>query len=111
MSNRFIVVLVDYVGRRIIGEAISDTALPIIKVKNPLILKEVVDQTNKSVHLSISPIFHTFEVTEKEIKWTTKFIADEDLSSSYDQFVERIRAKRNTNIEVVGQMPTPQVIG
>jgi len=110
---RVIVVLVDYVGRQIIGEALSDCQKPVIKVKDPLIIREVVDQNKRAVNLSISPIFHTFEVPESEIKWTTKFIADQALVNSYDEYVRRIKAKRS-NIEVVSSVPAnivPRVSG
>ena len=111
MFKKVIVVLVDHVGRRLMGEAISNCEAPSIKLKNPLVIKEVVGQDQRSVHLNISPVFHTFDLPEKEVKWTTKFIAPKELVADYERFVDQIKAKRSSNLEVVGSLPTnlPQV--
>jgi len=100
-----IVVLVDAAGRCFIGEIIS-TSSDIIVLKDPLYIKELIDKVNNAVHLSMSPVFHTFEVNKKEIRWISKFTPPEQISNEYKNYIQRIKAKRTSNLEIVSSIPS-----
>ena len=106
-------VMVDHIGRRFIGVVEGDANEPIVILKDPLIMNEKVDPRAGSVSLTYSPVFHTFEVDEITVKWTTKFPAKKILAEDYQKYVNAIRVKRHSNIDIVPGMPAnlPQVGG
>ena len=97
-----ILVVTDSIGRQFLGSIVEDKGETIILSSPILMLERVIEPPR--VELQFQPVCHTFDVPQIEVRWTSKFLAPEVLVSTYEQFMQKIRAARS-GIELATSIP------
>jgi len=100
-------VVVDHVGRQFLGN-VTDENGDILTIESPLLISEIIQPTQDSnqakVDLRVQPICHTYDVPSIEVRWASRYPANEQLSVLHEKFVAQTRAKR-AGIEIASSMP------
>jgi len=96
--------VVDIAGRQLIGEAF-DLGLPeVIKLSNPFMLLERVEN-NGSVTLQLAPV-HSFPCDTIHVRWASVVdTVPASMVQSYQSAVQRLRAAQ-AGLVLTSQMPT-----
>ena len=95
--------LVDYSGKSVLGST-TDSDKDVVLLINPVVIAELADPRAGQVHFQVAPMMHTFDIKELYVRWSMKTKADDSMKAAYDDYLRRISAKRNANIEVVGSL-------
>lgn len=114
ISNEVYVVVVDGVGRQIIGRI--DTPLkealekPFVTIHNPIL---VIDQVSKDgrINISMQPMSHVEMIDVIHIKWVSMYeTTNKTRLGSYDELMLKLRAA-SSGLVTATQMPKDMLIG
>jgi hypothetical protein len=99
-------IVTDYLGRNILGEVEPVASNPdTLILNNPVILRESQAKDSSQVGLTFMPVFHTFDVPQITVQWATMIEANDQLVSTYQDIVTKIKASRS-GIELATKIPT-----
>ena len=100
-------VVVDHVGRQFLGNVIDEKS-DILTIESPLLINEIIqptqDPNQAKVDLRVQPICHTYDVPSIEVRWASRYPANEQLAILHDKFIAQTRAKR-AGIEIASSIP------
>jgi len=94
-------VIVDHIGRQFLGKVTNEND-DILTIEEPILIMEIIQPPK--VDLQVQPICHTFDVPSIEVRWVSRFPANEKLATLYEKFTEQMRAKR-AGIEIASTIP------
>ena len=105
MEQHNVWVVVDGVGRQMLGECKPAEEPGVLEITNPIMMGEkLVDPQAGKVELQFIPVSQVVNVKSIEVRWISKFQAPENLISAYLEFSTQLQAARS-GIHIARSIP------
>jgi hypothetical protein len=105
MEQHNVWVVVDGVGRQMLGECKPAEEPGVLEIADPIMMGEkVVDPQAGRIELQFVPVCQTVNVPSIEVRWISRFKAPENLVSAYLDFSAQLKAARS-GIHLARQIP------